>query len=160
MITSYRYCWDINTSGLSVCGMDSNSVNAHTHNTFQRTTSWQVVFLVQSVGSGVSVWYAACSLGLFSPLLFKEGSPGMRIFSQLFQLSQDLQGISFITKRQTYFTETQVFFFFLNISFLVCFLHSEHSLSFVFPTAFFPTVIVIFCTKESSSTEELNYSVL
>lgn len=111
MITSYRYCQDINTSSLSVCSMDSNSVNAHTHNTFQRTTSWQVVFLVQSVGSGVSVWYAACSLGLFSPLLFKEGSPGMRIFSQLFQLSQDLQGISFITKRQTYFTETQVFFF-------------------------------------------------
>lgn len=112
MITSYRYCQDINTSSLSVCSMDSNSVNAHTHNTFQRTTSWQVVFLVQSVGSGVSVWYAVCSLGLFSPLLFKEGSPGMRIFSQHFQLSQDLQGISFITKRQTYFTETQVFFFF------------------------------------------------
>lgn len=111
MITSYRYCQDINTSSLSVCSMDSNSVNAHTHNTFQRTTSWQVVFLVQSVGSGVSVWYAVCSLGLFSPLLFKEGSPGMRIFSQHFQLSQDLQGISFITKRQTYFTETQVFFF-------------------------------------------------
>lgn len=112
MITSYRYCQDINTSSLSVRSMDSNSVNAHTHNTFQRTTSWQVVFLVQSVGSGVSVWYAVCSLGLFSPLLFKEGSPGMRIFSQHFQLSQDLQGISFITKRQTYFTETQVFFFF------------------------------------------------